>query len=319
MPEVVPQTVWRGSTDAARIARPAAPDPNAATVAQADSQRFQSRRHDILAALSLYALQQPASDQRRMLRLILLLTARYNWRSDRLAMGRNEIARLWGVDPRTVRRDMARLRQRGWLVIRQAAARGRVTVYGLGRPQLLADLAPFWQGLGPDFALRGAALQAEIGGSTASGRVTDQTRRDPKGAVIPFRMSEDAGPGPVEAFPVEAIAVRGSPADVTQPHLAWARMQAYLTEHNAAMATAWFDRLVVLDHGCDMGDPGEPGDMVAERVLCLAAPSAFVARYIEERLLDQLEHARRHVACGFDRVALSAPLHAALHGGALTR
>ena len=38
-----------------------------------------------------------------------LITTRYNWQRDELTMGQGEIARLWSVDDRTVKREMARL------------------------------------------------------------------------------------------------------------------------------------------------------------------------------------------------------------------
>ncbi|MEL6235320.1 MAG: hypothetical protein AAFR46_13015, partial [Pseudomonadota bacterium] len=134
-----------------------------------------ARRHDLLAALALHGLAAGASGQRLALRLILLLTARYNWQTDRLAIGRDEIARLWQVDPRTVRREMARLRKLGWLEIRRAAARGRVAVYGLGLPRLLADLGPVWPRLGPDFAARGAALETSLARDPGSLHPTGRT------------------------------------------------------------------------------------------------------------------------------------------------
>ena len=44
-----------------------------------------------------------------MLRLIALITARYNWQRDELSVGQSEMARIWGVHDRTVKREVRRL------------------------------------------------------------------------------------------------------------------------------------------------------------------------------------------------------------------
>jgi len=44
-----------------------------------------------------------------MLRLISVVTARYNWRNDELSIGQRDMARLWAVNERTVKREMKRL------------------------------------------------------------------------------------------------------------------------------------------------------------------------------------------------------------------
>ena len=121
-----------------------------------------ARKYDILTALGSYALARDKHDQRRVLRLMTLVTARYNWARDELAVGQREIARLWSVDERTVKREMALLRARGWLVIKRQGARGRVTQYGLGLDRILEDTAAQWSCVGPDFELRmGGAGEAE--------------------------------------------------------------------------------------------------------------------------------------------------------------
>ncbi len=113
-----------------------------------------ARKYDILTALGAYALARDKHDQRRVLRLMTLMTARYNWARDELAVGQREIAQLWSVDERTVKREMALLRARRWLVVRRQGARGRVTQYSLNIEQILADTAPQWACVGPDFELR---------------------------------------------------------------------------------------------------------------------------------------------------------------------
>lgn len=87
-------------------------------------------KYEIMAGLAAAALAE--GRERTALRLLLLLLRRYNWATDALSIGRAEIAALWGVDERTVRRELARFRLGGWLVLKRPARRGRVALYGLG-------------------------------------------------------------------------------------------------------------------------------------------------------------------------------------------
>jgi len=113
-----------------------------------------ARKYDIITALGAYALARNKHDQRLVLRLITLVTARYNWARDELAVGQREIARLWSVDERTVKREMAKLRGLGWLVVKRQGARGRVTEYGLDIERMLIMTRADWANVGPDFDLR---------------------------------------------------------------------------------------------------------------------------------------------------------------------
>lgn len=113
-----------------------------------------TRKYDLLTILGVYALSQDRRLQRQTLRLICLITARYNWQKDHLSTGQIEISRLWSVDPRTVKREMAAFRARGWLVEKRASARGRVTVYGLGISRILEDTREIWEMVGPDLVER---------------------------------------------------------------------------------------------------------------------------------------------------------------------
>ncbi|WP_090114152.1 hypothetical protein [Limimaricola pyoseonensis] len=113
-----------------------------------------ARKYDILTALGAHALSRGKAEQKLVLRLMTLITARYNWTREELAVGQREIARLWAVDERTVKREMAKLRAMGWLSVSRAGARGRVTEYRLEIERLLKDTRPTWEAVGPDFALR---------------------------------------------------------------------------------------------------------------------------------------------------------------------
>lgn len=113
-----------------------------------------SRKYDVITALGAHALSLGKTDQRRVLRLITLITARYNWARDELAVGQREIARLWSCDERTVKRETALLRGLGWLVVKRQGARGRVTEYGINIERMLKDTSDSWASVGPDFQIR---------------------------------------------------------------------------------------------------------------------------------------------------------------------
>ena len=113
-----------------------------------------SRKYDILSALMAFGLAKDKHVQRQVMRIMALITTRYNWQRDELTMGQGEIARLWSVDDRTVKREMARLRAQGWLVLKRQGARGKVSVYGMDLNRMLEDTRPAWPLIGADFIAR---------------------------------------------------------------------------------------------------------------------------------------------------------------------
>lgn len=164
-----------------------------------------SRKYDILSALMAFALSKDKHVQRLVLRVMALITTRYNWQRDELTMGQGEIARLWSVDDRTVKREMARLRAQGWLVLKRQGVRGRVSVYGMDLNRMLEDTRPAWPLIGEDFI----------------------TRLEPA----------PAGQGVSNVVPLRAV-----PAPVSDGSV-WATAQAMLHDEDAATYGAWFHAL----------------------------------------------------------------------------
>jgi DNA-binding transcriptional MocR family regulator len=111
-------------------------------------------KYDILTALGTHALALDKGKQRLVLRFMTLITARYNWARDELAVGQREMARMWHVDERTVKREMAKLRALGWLVVKRQGYRGRVSEYGINLERILRDTQGIWAAVGPDFEHR---------------------------------------------------------------------------------------------------------------------------------------------------------------------
>lgn len=174
-----------------------------------------AKKYDLLSAVMAHALAGDKHRQRTVLRFLALVTTRYNWQRDELAIGQAEIARLWCVDERTVKREMARLRGLGWVEVRRAGARGRVTVYGLSLDRLYLDTRPQWGNVGPDFVER-------MGGG-------ERVVETPGTTVVPFRR-------PVASLPVDGL---------------WGRICARLSAEDAATFAAWFERLA--DEGVQDG------------------------------------------------------------------
>lgn len=165
-----------------------------------------SRKYDLLTALGAHACGGDKHFQRLVLRFITLIVARYNWQTDEITVGQREIAAMWSVDERTVKREIAKLRTLGWLVQKRAAVRGRVAVHGLDLPAILAATAPAWQAVGPDFV---------------------------------ERMRGPESPAPQSTNVVTFPGIAAPPADGSL----WSRAQSRLMTEDPALYAAWFRQL----------------------------------------------------------------------------
>lgn len=166
-------------------------------------------KYDVLTALLVMASQGEAVEARLALRLSLLITARFNWRKGVFAVGQKELARMWGVTERTVKREMAELRARGWIEVAVPAARGRVAEYRIAFESVLGETMPYWTAVGPDFAAR-------LTGA------------------------------PATQEPCNVVPLNRETAKMPQGGL-WGAVAARLKEQDAAVYEAWFARLVYVD------------------------------------------------------------------------
>lgn len=162
-------------------------------------------KYDILSALTVYALSGDKHRHRSVLRLMTLITTRYNWRNNELSIGREEMARLWSVDERTVKREMARLRSSGWVTVKRPAARGRVAVYELDLKQILLDTSAIWPVIGTDFQDR------------------MQTEPEPQTNIIPFQT--------------KPVLPQAESDDI------WAQVQSILHGRDPELWSSWFQHL----------------------------------------------------------------------------
>lgn len=240
-----------------------------------------SRKYDILTALGCHALAAPPAAQRLVLRFLTLVTARYNWRQGILHVGQREIARLWSVDERTVKREMAKLRALGWITVETPARRGRVASYALDLTVIRAATREGWARVGPDFEARMRGLPEPAEALT--------------GTVVPFPRAAGAAAAPDAGREAGEESGAGdtdgdTPDDPAAP-AGWAGMRALLRAEDPAVFAAWFEAL-----GCG----GISRDGGAGGCLTLTAPSAFHASYVRTHYADRLRRAMLRAAAGTD-------------------
>lgn len=175
-----------------------------------------SLKYDILTALLVTAVQGNPVEARLALRLSLLVTARFNWQRGTFAVGRREMARLWGVSERTVKREMAEMRTRGWVGVKVAAGRGRVAQYWIDLETVCRATMPHWEAVGPDFTAR------MVGAPEPAAETNVVPLHPPRTAADTGDIAE-AGP--------------------------WARAQRRLARQDASVYNAWFACLTATEVG----------------------------------------------------------------------
>lgn len=176
--------------------------------------RAAALKYDILTALLSLSVHDGGVDARLAQRLALLITARFNWRTETFAVGVHELARLWSVTDRTAKRELAHMRARGWISVGRAARRGRVAEHRIHIQALIDSTRPYWPAVGPDFVMR----------MGQGGEAPDDT-------VVPFPTH---GKLPVAPAPDGSV---------------WSAASVLLHEQDVALHTAWFGRLVQAEAG----------------------------------------------------------------------
>lgn len=194
-----------------------------------DAKRFTgpqagSQKYDLLTALSVAGLSGSPGFQTSMLRLVALVTARYNWARDELTVGQREMARLWSVDERTVKREIKRLTSASILLQLRPGVRGRVAAYRLNVAEVHRLSAPVWEKVGPDY----------------SDRMARQVPKPETGKVMHVNFA--ATPAPEAETESAPTAGQGGP---------WVRTLARLAQLDPALHRNWFSALK--DGPCEGG------------------------------------------------------------------
>ncbi len=76
--------------------------------------------------------------------MVLLITARYNWRLDEFTVGQRDLARMWNVTDRTVKREIKYWLERKMVICKRQGVRGRVGAYRLNYPEIYRLSEPYW-------------------------------------------------------------------------------------------------------------------------------------------------------------------------------
>lgn len=172
-----------------------------------------AEKYDVLTALAVKALSSSGSMQTSLLRLIAVVTARYNWIRDELTIGQREMAQLWSVDERTAKRETKRLLEAGLLKLKRQGVKGRVAAYSLDMAAIHQQTMDVWGRVGPDFSDRMMARQ-----------VTPATAPAPSTVVrVDFAAVARPTPGPQDG--------------------PWGRVRAALEQAQPAHFASWFSRL----------------------------------------------------------------------------
>jgi hypothetical protein len=123
-------------------------------------------KYDVITALSILALRENQTVQTTVLRLIALMTARYNWKSDHVSVPQADMARMWNVSERTVKREIKRMVATGLIVCVRPGVRGRVGAYRLNYKQVCERTRGCWEDVGCDYDTRmrsmGGAAEAKV-------------------------------------------------------------------------------------------------------------------------------------------------------------
>lgn len=213
-----------------------------------------SEKYDLLTAMAVNGLAMGGVTQSSMMRLMALVTARYNWALDELSIGQKDMAILWSVDERTAKRETKRLIEAGLLEVKRPGVRGRVAVYRLNAAEVYRRSEPHWTNVGSDFQSRmGSRTATSLAGSPPGETVvkvdfTTRSRADPQ-----LPQQEAADP--------------------------WQRAQRRLAEQQPTIFAAWFASLKLA--------------AIREDQVHLVAPSRFAAQYVTTHFLGHLEAALR--------------------------
>ncbi|AGT11067.1 DnaA N-terminal domain-containing protein [Paracoccus aminophilus] len=192
-----------------------------------------SLKYDLLTAIAIAGLNGTPGFQTSMLRLVALVTARYNWKLDEVSIGQKELARMWAVDERTVKREIKRMIEAKILLQLRPGLRGRVAGYRLNQREIYSRSAPHWQEVGPDFLAR-----------------------------------MDGHAEPLKAEPPEKVVhVDFRPQAQSAPSTAWGRALARLAESDPELHRNWFASLDFQGFDAGLLMLSAPSGFIAQYVL----------------------------------------------------
>lgn len=151
-----------------------------------------SLKYDILSALAVAALSQKDRTRIDYFRLIALITSRYDWLRGEVSIGHSQLAELWSIDVRSVKRQIAYYADAGLMKKSRAGVRGRVTVYEIDLLKLIATTRPTLAKIGPDLEER---LEQFCGAAAQSDSAQESAEKKALGEINTDRVSEPSSEG----------------------------------------------------------------------------------------------------------------------------
>ena len=148
-----------------------------------------SMKYDVLTALVVSGLHGSPAQQISMTRLCALITARYNWKLDHFCVGQPEMARMWHVTERTVKREIKRWVDDRLLICVRKGVRGRVGAYRLNMLRVFEMSRDVWTAVGTDYAER----MAELDPAQRSERLRALYPEKHRNWFAPLRFVSDEG------------------------------------------------------------------------------------------------------------------------------
>lgn len=73
---------------------------------------------------------------------------------DEFCVGQRDLARMWNVTERTVKREIKYWLETQVVICKRRGVRGRVGAYRLNYPEIYRQSEPYWAAVGPDFQAR---------------------------------------------------------------------------------------------------------------------------------------------------------------------
>lgn len=137
-----------------------------------------SVKYDVLTALNIFGLHGSPAQQISMMRLCALITARYNWKLDHFCVGQPEMARMWHVTERTVKREIKRWVDDRLLICVRKGVRGRVGAYRLNLLRVYEVSRDVWTAVGTDYAERMDGMLPTSGSSVVKVDFTKAVQDD---------------------------------------------------------------------------------------------------------------------------------------------
>lgn len=187
-------------------------------------------KYDLLTALGVAGLHGTPTEQTSLMRLTALITARYNWRIEEVSVGQDELARLWAVNLRTVKREMKRLMDMGVLTCLRPGVRGRVGAYRLNYRRIYEVSRASWAAVGPDFEER----MREVSGERTVVQVD--------------------------------FAQKAAPTDHSEATGTWGAVRRRLQADHPALFDNWFAKMVEAGRGEDSLTIRTPGSFVSRYI-----------------------------------------------------